>query len=197
MNEFELALAMPEDLEVWLFLTYALVVLIGAKLTEVLARVHFERARRYGEHGFQYDAEMDHYDCPQGERLTLHLVHPEQKVAVYRAPAARCVECPIKAACTPHDHGRHLYRPLAAWAETEVGRFHQRISLLMIGSASLITLVGLAWWSARPGSGLLLMVFLIVLLVAVREARRAYRASAGPDVDREAANYSNLHGPLS
>jgi hypothetical protein len=30
---------------------------------------------------------MDHYRCPQGERLALHVVEPEGRLAVYRAPA--------------------------------------------------------------------------------------------------------------
>jgi hypothetical protein len=42
-------LSLPADLEVALLLGYAVVVLAGARLTERLARAHFERARRYGE----------------------------------------------------------------------------------------------------------------------------------------------------
>ena len=44
-----------------LLLGYAVVVLAGARLTERLARAHFERARRYSESGFDYDAGADHY----------------------------------------------------------------------------------------------------------------------------------------
>src|SRR5262249_1101760 len=133
VNGLEALLRLPTDPGVWLLLGYVFVVLAGAKLIEVLARIHFERARRLAEGGFRYDPHMDHYDCPQGERLTLHLVDPETKVAVYRAKASGCASCALKAACTPHDEGRHLYRPLAVWAETEVGRFHHRLSSLMIG----------------------------------------------------------------
>ena len=73
-----LLLSLPADLEVWLLLGYVIVVLAGARLTEALARVHFERARRYAERGFEYDADADHYHCPQGERLALHLVEPRE-----------------------------------------------------------------------------------------------------------------------
>src|SRR5262249_49507983 len=126
----------PPDPEGSLPLGFALVVIAGARLMERLARVHFERARRYGEDGFHYDADADHYHCPQGERLALHLIDRQERVAVYRAPASACAGCPAKARCTPHDEGRHIYRPLAAWTETDVGRFHQWLSLLMAASAA-------------------------------------------------------------
>src|SRR5262249_13330032 len=155
--------SLPADLGVWLLLGYVFVVLAGARLLEVLARAHFERARRLAEGGFRYDPHADHYDCPQGERLTLHLVDADREVAGYRARASSCAACPLKATCTPHDEGRRLYRPLAAWAETEVGRFHQRLSLLMVGSTAAVALGGLVCWAGRPGSGLLLVALLAVV----------------------------------
>src|SRR5262245_10411985 len=124
MNGWDALISLPADLEMALLVGYAIVVLAGARLTERLARAHFERARRYGEDGFHYDADADHYCCPQGERLALHLIDPQERVAVYRAPAPTCAACPQKASCTPHAEGRQIYRPLAAWTETDVGRFH-------------------------------------------------------------------------
>ena len=94
MNVTDALLSLPTDLEVYLLLGYAIVVLAGARLMERLARVHFERARRYGEYGFHYDADADHYHCPQGERLALHLIDSQERVAVYRAPASACAGCP-------------------------------------------------------------------------------------------------------
>src|SRR5262249_37053320 len=126
---------LPTELEIWLFLVYAITVLTGARLTEALARIHFARARRYAERGFHYDPDADHYHCPQGERLALQLVDSHGRVAVYQAPAATCFACPRKGACTPHHDGRRIFRPLAAWAETDVGRFHQWLSLFMAGSS--------------------------------------------------------------
>ena len=151
MDAVSLLLSLPGDLEVWLILGYVAVVLVGARLCEALARMHFERARRYAERGFEYDAEADHYRCPQGERLSLHLIEPDDRMAVYRAPASSCNGCPSKASCTPHDEGRHIYRPLAAWAETDVGRFHRRLSLLMFGVGVVFSLVGLARWVGPAG----------------------------------------------
>jgi len=169
-------LRLPADLEVWLLLGYVGVVLAGARLVEVLARAHFARAWRLAEGGFRYDPHLDHYACPQGERLTLHLVDPEQQVAVYRAPASSCAACPRKAGCTPHDAGRRLYRPLAVWAETAVGRFHQRLALLMVGSTAAVALGGFLCWADRPGSALLLVAGLAVVLRVVREGRRLWGA---------------------
>src|SRR5262249_47826063 len=172
MNVRDALLSLPADLEVYLLLGYAIVVLAGARLMERLARVHFERARRYGEDGFHYDADADHYHCPQGERLSLHLVDSDERVAVYRAPASSCGSCPSRAGCAPHDEGRHIYRPLAEWAETDVGRFHQWLSLVMAGSATALSLVSIVRGAGKPGMGLSVLVFVMSLLVAWRDASR-------------------------
>jgi hypothetical protein len=185
MNVTDALLSLPADLQVSLLLGYAVVVLAGARLMERLARVHFERARRYGEDGFHYDADADHYHCPQGERLALHLINQQERVAVYRAPASACAGCPQKGRCTPHDEGRHIYRPLAAWTETDVGRFHQWLSLLMAASAAALSLVALLESAGRPGTGLLIVALVTAACVAVRDARSVW-ASAGAPVD---------HGP--
>ena len=178
MNIRDALLSLPADLEISLLLGYAIVVLAGARLMERLARVHFERARRYGENGFDYDADADHYHCPEGERLALHLVDRQERVAVYRAPASACAGCPKKARCTPHDEGRRIYRPLAAWTETDVGRFHQRLSLLTAASAAVLSLAALLEWGGRPGTGLLIVAFLAATCVAVRDARLEWRSTA-------------------
>ena len=183
MNVRDALLSLPADLEVSLLLGYAIVVLAGARLMERLARVHFERARRYGEDGFHYDADADHYHCPQGERLALHLINRQERVAVYRAPASACAGCPEKARCTPHKEGRHIYRPLAAWTETDVGRFHQWLSLLMAASAAALSLVALLEWAGRPGTGLLIAACVTATFVAVRDARSVWRSAATPEGD--------------
>jgi hypothetical protein len=183
MNVENALLSLPADLEVSLLLGYAIVVLAGARLMERLARVHFERARRYGESGFRYEADADHYHCPQGERLALHLIDPQERVAVYRAPASACADCPEKARCTPHDQGRHIYRPLAAWTETDVGRFHQWLSLLMAASAAALSLVALLEWAGRPGMGLLIVALLTAGAVAARDARSVWQSAGALEDD--------------
>ena len=174
-------LSLPADLEAFLLLGYAIIVVVGARLMERLARVHFERARHFGQDGFHYDADADHYHCPQGERLALRVIDPQKRVAVYRAPASACAGCPEKARCTPHDKGRHIYRPLAAWTETDVGRFHQWVSLLMAASIAALSLVALLEWAGWPGTGLLIVAFLAAARVAVRDARSVWRSGAADD----------------
>ena len=184
MNVGDALLSLPADLEVFLFLGYAIAVLAGARLMERLARVHFERARRYGENGFHYDADADHYHCPQGERLALHLIDRQERLAVYRAPTSACAGCPEKARCTPHEEGRHIYRPLAAWTETDVGRFHQWLSLLMAASVAALSLAALLEWAGRPGTGLLIVALLAAADGAIRDARSVWRSTVAPENDR-------------
>jgi hypothetical protein len=181
VNELKLLLSPPVDLGVWLMLGYAVVVLAGARVTEALAETHFRRARRSAEHGFRYDKDADYYHCPQGERLSLHLIDPGERVAVYRAPASTCADCPSKAACTPHDEGRHMYRPLAEWAETDVGRFHQWLSVIMAGSATTLSLIAILRWLGRPGIALLAVVFVVSLAVTWRDAWTLCRLRGRPN----------------
>lgn len=180
MNGLEWLTSLPVDLEAWLLLVYAVVVLAGARVTEALAQTHFLRARRLAEAGFSYDSDADHYHCPHGERLSLHVIDRDERVAVYRAPAATCADCPSKGACTPHDEGRHMYRPLAEWAETDVGRFHQWLSLVMAGSAAALSLIAMLRWAGRPGTGLLLAFFVVSVATVWRDAARLRAGSLGP-----------------
>ena len=121
------------------------------------------------------------------ERLALHVINRQDRVAVYRAPVSACAGCEKKAHCTPRDEGRHIYRPLAAWTETDVGRFHQWLSLLTATSAAALSLAALLRWAGRPGTGLLIVVAFTAASVAVRDARLAYR-SAGAAADDGIAN---------
>lgn len=171
MTEVLLFLALPADLEAWLVLGYVGVVLVGARVFEVLARAHFDRARRYAEQGFTYDADGDHYHCPEGERLHLHLLDEARRLAVYRAPAVSCNRCPSKGACTPHDAGRHIYRPLAAWAETDLGRFHRHLALLMFTVGAALSVAGLVQWWGRPGGGSLVVALVACLASLAVDAR--------------------------
>jgi hypothetical protein len=54
----------------------------------------------YGASRFVYDPERDEYRCPRGQPLRRR--HPSSRIQawVYRAPAAVCRVCPVRAACT-------------------------------------------------------------------------------------------------
>lgn len=165
-----------------LLLAYLLVLWVGGRFLEVMARVHFHRARRHAHTGFAYDTELDRYECPQGELLTLHTFDDRDKLAIYKAPASTCNECALKAFCTPHDEGRHVYRSLAQFHETDVGRFHRRLSLIILGVALAFSAAGLvAWWN-KPGEWLLVVatgVSLVLLWLDVRDAAQSDVRVAG------------------
>jgi hypothetical protein len=159
------------DLGLVLLLAYVLAMWIGGSVLEFLARIHFERAKRYAHAGFDYDAELDRYECPQGELLTLHTFDDRNKLAIYKAPASSCNDCVLKAFCTPHDEGRHVYRSLVEFHETDVGWFHRWLSLIVLGVALTFSVAGMfAWWS-KPGGWVLAIATGVSLALLWRDVR--------------------------
>lgn len=69
-----------------------------------------QRSGLYSIDQFVYDGERDIYLCPQGQELPLHTRRASEEVFVYRARAVICNACPVKAACTTSNSGRHLFR---------------------------------------------------------------------------------------
>ncbi len=150
----EMLLSPPVDIELWIILFYVAAVLAGARIVEAVARGHFARAQSYGEQGFEYVAAHDAYRCPQGEYLVLHNVQHDSRLAVYRAPPASCRQCRLKSRCAPFSEGRLVFRSLAAWAETNVGVFHRRISVTCLRATVVICVAGLASLGRPGGIGL-------------------------------------------
>jgi hypothetical protein len=183
------------DLGLVLLLTYLLVLWAGGWTLEFLARVHFHRAQRYAHNGFAYDTELDRYECPQGELLTLHTFDDRNKLAIYKAPASSCNACVLKSFCTPHDEGRHVYRSLAEFHETDVGQFHRWLSLIILTVALTFSVGGvLAWWN-RPGEWLLVIsagISLVLLWLDVRDAPKDSRRGADPIEDTTLAAWWTL-----
>ena len=68
----------------------------------------------FAQADFTYDAERDEYRCPQRQPLTRETAKYSEQVVVYRADAATCNACPVKAACTTSDHGRIVHRSFYA-----------------------------------------------------------------------------------
>ena len=68
------------------------------------------RTAFYGRDTFTYDAERDDYRCPEGQPLPRYRAKHTEEVVVYRADAATCNACPVKAACTDSEHGRTIQR---------------------------------------------------------------------------------------
>lgn len=161
--------ALPVDVELWIVLGYVLILMVGARVVEGIARMHFERARRHGEQGFDYIEDEDHYRCAGGERLLLQVVDKASQLAIYRAPASRCNGCPMKEGCTSHDDGRMVFRSLAAWSDSDVGRFHQRISAVMLGVGVVLCTVELARRAGEPGADFLILGLVICLALLLRD----------------------------
>jgi len=145
------------DLGLVLLLAYLVVLWLGGGALEFLARAHFHRAQRYANAGFSYDVELDRYECPQGELLTLDTFDDRNKLAIYTAPASSCNECVLKTFCTSHDEGRRVYRTLGEFHETDVGRFHRVLSRIILVVALGFSVGGVAAWWNKPGEWLLVV----------------------------------------
>jgi hypothetical protein len=65
----------------------------------------------FGTSRFRYDAEHDHYLCPNGQVLHRTYTSEAEQRMQYRAQASSCRACPLKAACTPSAKmGRSVWR---------------------------------------------------------------------------------------
>lgn len=59
---------------------------------------------------FHYEAEQDHYICPQGEILPLRARRKSEQVYVYRANKDVCNGCLVKSECSGNISGRLIFR---------------------------------------------------------------------------------------
>jgi hypothetical protein len=145
---------------------YAAFLTCGAFALEWLSAHTHRRALRYRTVGFSYNADHDHWQCPEGEQLWPHEFDRELRLVRYRARAQVCNGCPSKPRCTDSDHGREIVRPLDPWPHSEAGRFHRVISLLLVALSALILLVEVARNHARAETALLLVLLMATALAA-------------------------------
>ncbi len=87
---------------------------------------NWDRTPFYGPSRFTYDRERDEYRCPEGHPLARSQAKYTEGVTVYRAAAATCNACPVKAACTTSEHGRTLHRSFQAEYLERVRAYHER-----------------------------------------------------------------------
>jgi len=85
----------------------------------------WDRTAFYGSSRFAYDAERDEYRCPDGQILRRRKTKHTEGVVVYRADAATCNACPLKAACTESNRGRQVQRSVYAEYLDRVQEYHQ------------------------------------------------------------------------
>lgn len=83
-----------------------------------------QRTPYYGASLFTYDAEHDVYHCPQGATLRRRRVNTTRQCMHYRADAAVCNACPVKAACTGGTSGRQIVRSFDAAYLERVRGYH-------------------------------------------------------------------------
>ena len=121
---------------------YAVFLLVAAGVLEWLSVHTHRRSLRYRTAGFEYDAEHDHWRCPEGQYLWPDEVDHERRLLRYRAKAHICNGCALKDACTDSDQGREIVRPLDPWPHSEAGRFHRAVSLVLVGVALLVLVAG-------------------------------------------------------
>jgi transposase len=84
-----------------------------------------QRTPLYGAARFTYDPARDEYRCPQDHVLRRRKAKYTEEVVVYRAQAATCNACPLKAACTTSDAGRQLKRSFYAAYLERVRAYHE------------------------------------------------------------------------
>jgi hypothetical protein len=117
---------------------YAILLVLIAALLEWLARHSQKGADRYDTAGFRFHHHRDAWECPQGARLERSGIDHELRIIEYRAPAATCNSCSIKARCTNSERGRTISMPLDPWVRSAVTRFQRGISLVLMTLAALI-----------------------------------------------------------
>ncbi len=170
--------------EVLLAIGYSVFLGGVAVVLEFLARHTQRRAEQYRVVGFKYHRHLDAWECPAGQHLHRH-DHLERRVARYRAPAHVCNRCGIKRRCTDSDEGREIVRNSFSWLETEVGRFHRGLSMVLLLLAQFILGVELLRFSTALDRWALVGL-LVPLTVSWLKLMRRFRASgkttkAGPE----------------
>jgi hypothetical protein len=83
------------------------------------------RAGYYGPSLFTYDPERDIYLCPQGATLRRETAKNTERKVLYRAASTICNACPVKAACTPSEHGRTMHRSFDIEYVERVQGYHE------------------------------------------------------------------------
>jgi hypothetical protein len=113
----------------------------------------------------------------------LHGIDEKKRLAVYRAPPSRCRDCRSKEICTPQEDSRRISRPLTSWAETDVGSFHRRLSLLLFGAGIALSAAELVRSAGQAGAGFLLGALVACLGSLARSWNRESLVAWPADTD--------------
>jgi IS5 family transposase len=82
----------------------------------------------YGQAQFTYDPVKDQYRCPEGQVLSPIYQSPQTQEVRYRAEAAICNICPVKAQCTSSQSGRSVSRSSSVDEMERVKAYEQTLS---------------------------------------------------------------------
>ncbi len=166
---------------------YGVFLALVALAIDALARHSHRRSELYRTGGFTYQAHLDAWECPEGERLHRIETDLQRRLARYGARAHVCNACPRKPDCTDSDTGREVTRMLDPWPHSEAGRFHRVIALAIVGFGLLVIGAGAAL-NHRAGDlavlGAALLVSTIVGLYLLADLRSAPTGFPWPDGER-------------
>ena len=162
--------------EALLAAAYAAFLAAAALGLDLAARHSHRRAGRYRTAGFVYRADLDGWECPEGEFLRRITHDKSARLVRYRARAAVCNACPAKRSCTDSDEGREVVRALDPWPHSEAGRFHRGLSISMLALAALVVAAALVR-NATPASVLLLLPVLMLVVVLLVRMLTSFRST--------------------
>jgi hypothetical protein len=83
-----------------------------------------QRAGRFGDQDFPYDAAADVYHCPGGAVLRFLSQSEATHRRIYQAPAAACAACALRSQCTTCPRGRRISRSLDEAYLNRVRSYH-------------------------------------------------------------------------
>lgn len=129
--------------EALLAVGYAAFLLTAATGLDRLARHSHRRSTRYRTAGFNFRADLDLWECPEGQHLHRVETDHQRRLVRYRASPQICNACPAKADCTDSDHGREIAQSLDPWPHSEAGRFHRGVCVVLVVLAALIAALAL------------------------------------------------------
>jgi hypothetical protein len=89
--------------------------------------------------------------------LLLMIAFGIERLGRLRTPAEACDRCPLKVVCTD------------SWLESELGRFHRGLSLVLVTLSGLITTIALVRNHADNDVLVLVPVMLLIATVVLRE----------------------------
>ncbi len=155
---------------------YAVMLLLIALGIERMAHRSHRRAERYETGGFVYASHLDAWECPTGQQLHPTEIDHVRRLTRYRARAEACNRCFLKSACTDSADGREIIRAHDPWLESEVGRFHRGLSLVLVALAGLIASLALVGHH-DDADVLVLVPPILLIVVGVRRRLRGLRRS--------------------